>query len=122
MLSRRPGVACGWMHMSITAPALWASPVNPFGYHGRWLHRTRAQGGRTGRLVCRCRSGKRHRMITARPPETGDPRWDAFVAGLAEWLAVQAGMPAPGWVRDDNRYLRRGWWVTPMKSMRAWEY
>jgi transcriptional regulator with XRE-family HTH domain len=64
----------------------------------------------------------RHRMITARPPDTGDPRWDAFVAGLAEWLAVQAGMPAPGWVRDDNRYLRRGWWVTPMESMRAWEY
>jgi len=64
----------------------------------------------------------RHRMITARPPETGDPRWDAFVAGLTEWLAVRAGVPAPSWVRDDNRYLRRGWWVTPMESMRAWEY
>jgi transcriptional regulator with XRE-family HTH domain len=64
----------------------------------------------------------RHRMITAKPPETGDPRWDAFLAGLAEWLAVRAGMPAPAWVRDDNRYLRRGWWVTPMESMRAWEY
>jgi transcriptional regulator with XRE-family HTH domain len=63
-----------------------------------------------------------HRMITARPPETGDPRWDAFVAGLAEWLAVRAGVPAPAWVRDDNRYLRYGWWVTPMESMRAWEY
>jgi len=66
--------------------------------------------------------GRRHRMITAKPPETGDPRWDAFVAGLAEWLAVQADIPAPGWVRDDNRYLHRGWWVTPMESMRAWEY
>jgi transcriptional regulator with XRE-family HTH domain len=66
--------------------------------------------------------GSLHRMITARPPETGDPRWDAFLAGLAEWLALQAGIPAPGWVRDDNRYLRRGWWVTPMESIRAWEY
>jgi hypothetical protein len=64
----------------------------------------------------------RHRMIAARPPEPGDPRWDAFLAGLAEWLAVQAGMPAPGRVRNDNRYLRHGWWVTPMKSMRVWEY
>jgi transcriptional regulator with XRE-family HTH domain len=64
----------------------------------------------------------RRRMITARPPETGDPRWDAFLGGLAEWLAVRAGLPAPAWVRDDSRYLRRGWWVTPMESMRAWEY
>jgi transcriptional regulator with XRE-family HTH domain len=62
------------------------------------------------------------RMITARPPLIGDPRWDAFVAALAEWLAVQAGLPAPAWVRDDSRYLRRGWWVTPMDSMHAWEY
>jgi transcriptional regulator with XRE-family HTH domain len=62
------------------------------------------------------------RMITARPARTGDPRWDAFVAGLAEWLAVRARLPAPAWVRDDDRYLHRGWWVTPMASMRAWEY
>jgi transcriptional regulator with XRE-family HTH domain len=26
----------------------------------------------------------RHRMITAKPPPTGDSRWDAFLAGLAE--------------------------------------
>jgi transcriptional regulator with XRE-family HTH domain len=62
------------------------------------------------------------RMITAKPPPTGDPRWDAFIAGLAEWLAVRAGLSAPVWVRDGDRYLRRGWWVTPMASMRAWEY
>jgi transcriptional regulator with XRE-family HTH domain len=64
----------------------------------------------------------RDRMITARPPETGDPRWDAFLGALAEWLAVQADIPAPPWARDADRYLRRGWWITHMKSMRAWEY
>ncbi len=64
----------------------------------------------------------RRRMITAAPPATGDPRWDAFLAGLAEWLAVQTDMPVPGWTRHDSRYLRRGWWVTRMPSMRAWEY
>jgi hypothetical protein len=31
-------------------------------------------------------------------------------------------MPAPAWVHDRDRYLRRGWWVSPMASMRAWEY
>ena len=64
----------------------------------------------------------RRRMITAKPPPTGDGRWDAFLAGLAEWLAVRAGLPAPAWVHDADRYLRRGWWVTPMTSMHAWEY
>ncbi len=64
----------------------------------------------------------RHRMITAKPPATSDRRWDAFVAGLAEWLAVRAARPAPAWVRDENRCLRQGWWVTPMKPLRAWEY
>jgi transcriptional regulator with XRE-family HTH domain len=64
----------------------------------------------------------RHRMITAKPPPTGDSRWDAFLAGLAEWLAVRAGLPAPAWAHDTDRYLHRGWWVTPMRSMHAWEY
>jgi transcriptional regulator with XRE-family HTH domain len=64
----------------------------------------------------------RHRMITAKPPPTGDPRWDAFLAGLAEWLAVRADLSAPPWVGDPDRYLHYGWWVTPMESMYAWEY
>jgi hypothetical protein len=61
-------------------------------------------------------------MIAAEPPKTGDTRWDAFVAALAEWLAVRSGLAAPDWVHADDRYLHRGWWVTRMQSMRAWEY
>lgn len=64
----------------------------------------------------------RSRMISAEPPTTGDDQWDAFVAALAEWLAVQAGDPAPPWAYHKDRFLERGWWVTPMESMRAWEY
>jgi hypothetical protein len=62
------------------------------------------------------------RMIAAEPPMTGDAKWDAFLGALAEWLAVTAGEPTPGWARAEGRYLRCGWWVTPMKSMQAWEY
>lgn len=62
------------------------------------------------------------RMIAGEPEVTGDVRWDAFLAALAEWLAVRAGVDAPGWTHDKRRYLREGWWVTPMKSMHAWEY
>lgn len=64
----------------------------------------------------------RRRMVAAEAPSIGDPRWDAFVAALTEWLTVQTGMPVPAWVRQPSRYLDTGWWVTPMKSMHAWEY
>jgi len=80
---------------------------------------------RAAELVHRFRgssSDERRRMIAARPPSTGSESWDAFVAGLAEWLAVQADMPAPGWAHDADRYLPGGWWVTDLPSMRAWEY
>lgn len=76
-------------------------------------------------LVARFEHGgpeERRRMITAEPPSTGDRRWDAFVAGLAEWLAVRAQMPVPGWTHDADRALAEGWWVTPMASLHAWEY
>ncbi len=62
------------------------------------------------------------RMVTAEPLPTGDDRWDAFVAGLAEWLTVRAGMPTPPWTQAPGRFLDGGWWVTPLASMRAWEY
>ena len=61
-------------------------------------------------------------MIAAEPPLTGTPEWDAFLAGLAEWLAVTAGLPAPAWAEQDSRFLDRGWWVTTLPSLRAWEF
>lgn len=65
---------------------------------------------------------QRGRMIEAEPPPVGDPQWDAFLAALAEWMAVRSGTHVPAWVHKSARYLPYGWWVTPMKSMRAWEY
>jgi transcriptional regulator with XRE-family HTH domain len=62
------------------------------------------------------------RMLRAEPPLTGAPTWDALLAGLAEWLAVKVGIGPPGWASHADRFLDRAWWVTPMASMRAWEY
>jgi transcriptional regulator with XRE-family HTH domain len=76
-------------------------------------------------LVHRFRSAlaeERARMITGRPASTGSRQWDAFVAALSEWLAVGARMPTPSWAQADERFLPRGWWVTSMPSMRAWEF
>jgi transcriptional regulator with XRE-family HTH domain len=80
---------------------------------------------RAAELAARFETGDvdtRRRMIAAEPLTTGDARWDAFVAALAEWLAVRAGTSAPEWTHHAGRYLHQGWWVTPMASMHAWEY
>lgn len=64
----------------------------------------------------------RHRMIAAEPPLLGDPRWDAFLAALTEWIAVKEQFPTPSWVWKKHRYLDRAWWITSMKSMHVWEF
>lgn len=64
----------------------------------------------------------RRRMVLAEPPRTGDATWDAFIGGLATWLCVRSAAPTPAWATKPDRFLDRGWWVTPMHSMQAWEY
>ncbi len=63
-----------------------------------------------------------HLMLAAEPPPTGQVEWDAFLGGLAEWLATSGGIEAPAWSSTPDRFLGRGWWVTTMASMRAWEF
>lgn len=65
---------------------------------------------------------EQRRMLAAEPPSTGQVEWDAFLGGLGEWLATMGGLETPGWASVPARFLGRGWWVTPMASMRAWEY
>lgn len=67
-------------------------------------------------------NGSRARMLLAEPPSVGSVEWDAFLGGFAEWLAARSGMEAPAWTGSPSRFLDRGWWVTPMVSMRAWEF
>lgn len=64
----------------------------------------------------------RAQMIAVRPASTGDPRWDSFIAALAEWLGVRRSVSVPSWVHERERYLDRSWWVTPMRSLEAWEF
>jgi transcriptional regulator with XRE-family HTH domain len=61
-------------------------------------------------------------MLVAQPPPVGSVEWDAFLGGLAEWLAVRVGSETPAWTEAPTRFLDHGWWVTPMDSLRAWEY
>ena len=61
-------------------------------------------------------------ILDAEPPATGSREWDAFLAGLTEWLAVRGGVAVPGWPAGPERFLDHGWWITSMTSLRAWEY
>jgi transcriptional regulator with XRE-family HTH domain len=65
---------------------------------------------------------RQRRMVAVEPEMTMHDEWNAFAAGLAEWLAVKAGIDTPGWTCAGSRYLRHGWWVTNKTSLRAWEY
>jgi hypothetical protein len=47
----------------------------------------------------------------AQPESTGDPRFDALLAGLAVHLAREAGMATtPAWTRAPERYVEPIWW------------
>ena len=46
-------------------------------------------------------------LLSEVPDETGDPRWDVFLAALAEHLAARDGAGAPPW--SESRCLRQFW-------------
>ena len=58
-------------------------------------------------------------LVAAEPPPTGDVRFDALLAAIAEDLCVHAGEAPPSWVHDAGRFLDRAWWVSGLPSARA---
>lgn len=97
--------------------------------HRRWpsltalapaLARTRAAQGSTAawRLVGEVLDDEARgttadtKLVIADPPGyTGDSAADALVAGLAEYLSLRRGIPAPGWTKDPDRVSRPWWFV-----------
>ncbi|HUF12636.1 MAG TPA: hypothetical protein VMN78_06035 [Longimicrobiales bacterium] len=59
-------------------------------------------------------------LLVAREPEgTGEPRFDALLAAIAEDLCVRAGVEPPAWVHGRHRFLDGFWWVSDLRSARA---
>lgn len=55
--------------------------------------------------------GQRVAMLAEEPASFGDPRYDALVAGMAEYLFKRyARLKPPPWIADPKRYLRGGPW------------
>jgi transcriptional regulator with XRE-family HTH domain len=49
--------------------------------------------------------------VRVEPDSTGDRRWDALLAGVAEYVSRRAGLRVPGWTAAPGRFLDRFWFV-----------
>jgi len=49
-------------------------------------------------------------LLSRKPATTGSKLIDAYLAAVAEQLSTEAGLPAPAWVEDPDRFLQR-WWI-----------
>lgn len=56
-------------------------------------------------------------LLQDEPGPTGDVRWDALLAALAEHLLAQADLAPPVWV--ETRVLRRAWFPAELAIHRA---
>jgi hypothetical protein len=67
--------------------------------------------------------------IDERPSSSGDPRWDAMLAGFAEQLCLQHGLQhglahtePPPWAMRPEYFLRTWWFLSPYASLHPSAY
>jgi hypothetical protein len=56
-------------------------------------------------------------LLLAEPPPTGDERWDALFAAVAEHLNAAHDLAPPDWAED--RVLRRPWFPADLRVQRV---
>jgi len=59
-------------------------------------------------------------LIAGRPGPTGAARFDAALAGLAEFFAAEGGLAAPAWVDDPDRFVVPWWFVASRTAFHAY--
>jgi transcriptional regulator with XRE-family HTH domain len=59
-------------------------------------------------------------LIREEPPPTGDPRFDAALAGVAELFAAEGAIPAPAWVNGQSRFVEPWWFVASRPAFHAY--
>jgi transcriptional regulator with XRE-family HTH domain len=59
-------------------------------------------------------------LLREEPPSTGDDRFDAALAGTAEFFAREGVIPAPGWVEAPTRFVEPWWFVTSRPAFDAY--
>lgn len=59
-------------------------------------------------------------FVADEPGLLGRPEADAFLGGVGEHLARRWGLPIPGWVRAEERYLATALFVPGDKALRGY--
>jgi transcriptional regulator with XRE-family HTH domain len=59
-------------------------------------------------------------LLREEPPPTGDARFDAALAGVAEFFADEGAIPAPPWVDDPERFVEPWWFVASRPAFHAY--
>lgn len=59
-------------------------------------------------------------LIADEPASTGDARFDAALAGVAEFFAAERGVPAPSWVDRPGRFVEPLWFVSSRQEFDAY--
>jgi transcriptional regulator with XRE-family HTH domain len=59
-------------------------------------------------------------LIATEPPSTGDPRFDAALAGTAEFFAAEGGIEVPDWVDGPERFVEPWWFVASRPAFHAY--
>ena len=54
------------------------------------------------------------------PPLTGNPRYDALLAAIAEHITARYGRPGPLWSISTDRFLSTPWWISNLPSARTY--
>ncbi|SRR6266568_997249 len=56
------------------------------------------------------RRATQRQLLIEKPGHVGSALVDAYLAGIAEHLSNEVGLPAPAWVEDRDRFLSQ-WWI-----------
>lgn len=59
-------------------------------------------------------------LLRDEPPSTADRRFDAVLAGAAEFFAREASIPAPAWVDGSERFVEPWWFVSSRSAFDAY--
>jgi transcriptional regulator with XRE-family HTH domain len=59
-------------------------------------------------------------LLREEPPRTGDTRFDAALAGVAEFFAAEGAIAAPKWVNEPDRFVEPWWFVASRPAFHAY--
>jgi transcriptional regulator with XRE-family HTH domain len=59
-------------------------------------------------------------LLREEPPSTGDARFDAALAGTAEFFAREGEIPTPNWVDGPDRFVEPWWFAASRPAFEAY--